>query len=71
MQLNWNFFYYSNIGLPNVVQMIKDQSDYNDQTAPGVEMHCLFGSNADDTVERYYLIFYSFKLSVIFYALIF
>ncbi|XP_055294928.1 phospholipase A2 group XV-like isoform X2 [Sitodiplosis mosellana] len=44
------FFY--DIGLPNVVEMRKDQSVYSNAAEPGVEMHCLFGSNADSTVER-------------------
>lgn len=43
----------SEIGNPNAVEMRKDLAPYDNFTAPGVEMHCLYGSNVGDTVERY------------------
>lgn len=57
------FDIYSDMGLPNVVEMRKDQSTFNNLTAPGVEMHCLYGSGAD-TVEKYNLKYFSFGFSV-------
>lgn len=48
------FFLNSNseIGLPDAVEMRKDLAVFNNYTAPGVEMHCLFGNNTGDTVDR-------------------
>lgn len=43
---------HSDIGNPNAVEMRKDLAAFNNFTAPGVEMHCLFGNNVGDTVER-------------------
>lgn len=36
--------------MPNIIEMRKDLFDYNDVDAPGVDVHCLFGTNID-TVE--------------------
>lgn len=47
------FLVNSDIGNPNAAEMLKDLASYGDYTAPGVEMHCLFGTNVADTVERY------------------
>ncbi|XP_031619100.1 group XV phospholipase A2-like isoform X2 [Contarinia nasturtii] len=44
------FFY--DIGLKNAVEMRKDLEPFDDFTAPGVEVHCLYGENVGDTVER-------------------
>lgn len=32
--------------------MRKDLASFDNHTAPGVEMHCLFGNNVGDTVDR-------------------
>ncbi|XP_055295032.1 phospholipase A2 group XV-like [Sitodiplosis mosellana] len=45
------FFY--DIGQPQMAEIRKDQSVYNNFTAPGVEIHCLFGANIP-TAERLY-----------------
>lgn len=37
----------SDIGETDIVEMRKDSSTYNNFTAPGVKMHCLFGTNID------------------------
>lgn len=42
----------SDIGNPNAAEMRKDLQDSDNFTAPGVEMHCLYGKNTGDTVER-------------------
>lgn len=44
--------FFSDIGNPNAVEMRKDLAAFENYTAPGVEMHCLFGKNSGDTVER-------------------
>lgn len=36
--------------------MRKDLAEFDNFTAPGVEMHCLYGSNIGDTVDRFGLI---------------
>lgn len=41
----------SDIGIPNINEMRKDQSEFNSFQAPGVEMHCLYGSHID-TADR-------------------
>lgn len=54
-QIFENIFFFqifSDIGNPYAVEMRKDLSGYNNFTAPGVEMHCLYGYNVGDTVER-------------------
>lgn len=33
--------------------MRKDLAGYDNFTAPGVEMHCLYGKNTGDTVDEY------------------
>lgn len=43
----------SDIGNPNAAEMRKDLADFDNYTAPGVEMHCLYGRNTGDTVEEY------------------
>lgn len=50
----WNkSFYFSHFSdcMPNIIEMRKDLKAYHHFTAPGVEMHCLFGNNVD-TSER-------------------
>lgn len=39
--------------------MRKDLADFDNFTAPGVEMHCLFGNNTGDTVDEYELVLFS------------
>lgn len=46
-------FGYSDIGNPNAAEMRKDLAGYDNFTAPGVEMHCLYGKNTGDTVDEY------------------
>lgn len=53
--MHFFFFVNSDIGNPNAVEMRKDLVQYNNFTAPGVQMHCLFGENTGDTVDRYLL----------------
>ncbi|XP_012229348.1 lysosomal phospholipase A and acyltransferase-like [Linepithema humile] len=44
--------YFIDIGIPNAWEFRKDNEKYQlDFTAPGVEVHCLYGSNVD-TVEK-------------------
>lgn len=47
------------IGNPNAVEMRKDLNEFWDFTAPGVEMHCLYGKNVGDTVERFVYVLHS------------
>lgn len=47
------FFNSSDIGNPNAVEMRKDLAEFDNFTAPGVEMHCLYGNNTGDTVDEY------------------
>lgn len=47
------WFNYRDIGNPNAVEMRKDLAVFDNFTAPGVEMHCLYGHNVDDTVDRF------------------
>ncbi|XP_031619143.1 group XV phospholipase A2-like [Contarinia nasturtii] len=42
--------FFNDINMPNIVEIRKDLSGYNDVTSPGVDVHCLFGSSVD-TVE--------------------
>lgn len=46
------FPFHSDIGYPNGWEMRKDTLPYTDFTAPGVEMHCLYGEGFP-TVERF------------------
>lgn len=46
-------FYHSDIGNPNAAEMRKDLAEFDNYTAPGVEMHCLYGKNTGDTVDEY------------------
>lgn len=45
------FSHFSDIDMPSIIEMRKDLEAYHAFTAPGVELHCLFGNNVD-TVER-------------------
>lgn len=47
---------FSDIGRSDINEMRKDLEDYNDFTAPAVEMHCLYGNNQNGVVEKYDLI---------------
>ncbi|XP_055309524.1 phospholipase A2 group XV-like [Sitodiplosis mosellana] len=40
------------ISLPNAVEMRKDLALFENYTAPGAELHCLYGNNVGDTVDR-------------------
>lgn len=48
-----NVFVYRDIDVPNAWEFKKDNEKYQlDFTAPGVEVHCLYGSKVD-TVEKF------------------
>lgn len=56
---NKYFFPYRDIGVPNAWEFRKDNEKYQlDFTAPGVEVHCLYGSKVD-TVEKFVYYFLS------------
>lgn len=46
------FYLNSDIGYPNGWEMRKDTLPYTDFTAPGVEVHCMYGEGLP-TVERF------------------
>jgi len=47
------FFSHRDIGIPNAWEFKKDNEKYQlDFTAPGVEVHCLYGSKVE-TVEKF------------------
>lgn len=47
------FYIFRDIGVPNAWEFRKDNEKYQlDFTAPGVEVHCLYGSKVQ-TVEKY------------------
>lgn len=51
-------FLRRNIGVPNAWEFKKDNEKYQlDFTAPGVEVHCLYGSKVD-TVEKFVHLFF-------------
>lgn len=49
--LSKSYFSCSDIDVPDMVDMIDDLVAYNSFRAPGVKLHCLYGTNTD-TVER-------------------
>lgn len=60
----WNIFIHSDIGVPNAWEFRKDNEKYQmDFTAPGVEVHCLYGSNVT-TVEKYVYNLYNRKKEI-------
>lgn len=42
-------FSHRDLGAPNAWEMTKDLAAYNDFTAPGVEISCVYGSNVAST----------------------
>lgn len=44
-------FFRSDINNPYVIEMMKDLADYHNFSAPGVDVHCLYGQNFGDTVD--------------------
>lgn len=49
------FTQFRDINNPNAVEMREDLAAFNNFTAPGVEVHCLFGNNSGDSLERLFL----------------
>lgn len=47
-----SIFSNSDINNPYIVEMKKDLAGYQNFSAPGVDVHCLYGHNIGDTVDR-------------------
>lgn len=47
-----SIFLNSDINNPYIVEMKRDLAGYQNFSAPGVDVHCLYGHNIGDTVDR-------------------